>query len=132
MKLHQKLAAVGTVVSSLAISVSSALAASPATDNAATGLTITPGQGFAQDTNHYVSTIISVVFVVGALLALAYLIMGGIQWITAAGDKSKTEAARNHITAALIGMLILAGAFAIFQVVMGVLGVGGNAANIGG
>lgn len=123
MKLQQKLAAVGGAVSGLVVSASSAMAVD------LQELKVTPGKGFATSPNSYINTIVQVVFVVGALLALAYLIVGGIQWITAAGDKSKTEGARNHITAALIGMLILAGAFAIFNVIMSVIGAGDAASN---
>lgn len=54
---------------------------------------------------------------VAGLLVFAYLILGGIQWITSGGDKGKTEAARNKITAALIGLAIVASSYALMQVI---------------
>ena len=137
MKLQQKLASAGAFVMSTATAFTAGVTGVSAQTVKSVAGTTTGNQpsialdtafsdGFASSPTNYVNTIVSVVFVVGALLALAYLVMGAIQWITAAGDKSKTESARNHITAALIGMLILAGAFAIFQIIMGVLGVDGS------
>jgi hypothetical protein len=61
---------------------------------------------------------------IAGLLVLFYLIMGGIEWITSGGDKGKTESARNKITAAVIGIIILAAAFAILQLVLTFLGLG--------
>lgn len=62
--------------------------------------------------------IISLVFVIAAMITFAYLVYGAISWITSGGDKSKVEAARNRITSAVIGLLILAATWAIFLLVM--------------
>ena len=45
------------------------------------------------------------------------LVWGGIQWIMSGGDKAKTEEARNRITAALVGLAIVASAWAIMKLV---------------
>ncbi len=79
-------------------------------------------KGFATDLGTAISGILSFVMVIAALLVLFYLILGGIEWITSGGDKGKTESARNKITAAVIGIIILAAAFAVTQVVLRFLG----------
>ncbi|MBI2442554.1 MAG: hypothetical protein HYV40_01440 [Candidatus Levybacteria bacterium] len=43
----------------------------------------------------------------GVILALFYLIYGGIQWITSSGDKQKVAAARNRMIYAIIGLVII-------------------------
>lgn len=63
------------------------------------------------------------VMFIAAILVFAYMIWGGIQWITSGGDKGKTEEARNKITAAIIGLAILAASYAIFRVVLYFLGI---------
>ncbi len=68
--------------------------------------------------NTMIKNIITLVFVVAAVITFAYLIYGAISWITSGGDKSKVEAARNRITSAVIGLLILAATWAIFLLVM--------------
>ena len=61
--------------------------------------------------------IIRIAFVVAVVLTFIFLLMGGIQWITSGGDKGKYEEARNRITAALIGLAIVALAWLIIKLV---------------
>jgi len=62
--------------------------------------------------------VIVIVFIAAGLMTLFYLVMGAINWITSAGDKGKVEDARNKITAAVIGLLLLAATWAIYELVM--------------
>lgn len=55
--------------------------------------------------------IISLLFVLGIIFAVSYLIYGGIRWVLSKGDKTKVEEARNHIVAAIVGVVIVAAAF---------------------
>lgn len=68
--------------------------------------------------NELVPQIINLVFIVAAAMTFFYLIFGAISWITSGGDKSKVEAARNKITAAVIGLLILAATWAVFTLIV--------------
>ncbi len=61
-------------------------------------------------------------FFVAAVLAVLYFMYGGIKWITSRGDKIQVEAARKHIVAAVIGMVVVAGAFFAMQTLFTVLG----------
>jgi len=66
--------------------------------------------------------IIQLIFIIGVLVAVAFLIYGGIKWILSGGDKQAVESARNHIVAAIVGLVIVAGAFVIIGVVFKLLG----------
>ena len=66
--------------------------------------------------------LLEAVVIVGALAMILYLIWGGISWITAGGDKSKVETARNKITQAIIGIIVLASAIAIFTLIQSFFG----------
>jgi len=46
-------------------------------------------------------------FLIAILLTLIYLIWGGIDFITSSGDKNKIHAAREKITFAIIGLVIV-------------------------
>lgn len=70
-----------------------------------------------------VSAVIKLVLIVAALIAFAYLIMGGIKWITSGGDKEGTKAAQSTITAALIGLLLVFAAWAIIRLVETFFGI---------
>jgi len=60
---------------------------------------------------------------VAAILVFAFLIWGAIEWITSAGDKGKMESARNKISNAIVGLVILAAVTAIFLVLQQFLGI---------
>ena len=70
-----------------------------------------------------VSGLIKLILVIAALIAFFFLIIGGIKWITAGGDKANTETARNTLTAALIGLLIVFGAWAIIRLIETFFGI---------
>lgn len=69
------------------------------------------------------SAVVGALLIVAALLAFFFLILGGIQWITSGGDKTGMEAARNKITHAIVGLVIVGAAWAIMILVQNFLGV---------
>lgn len=71
----------------------------------------------------FIGRMLSAIMVIAALLLLIYLLWGGISWITAAGDSSKISAARDRMTQAVIGIIVLASSLAIFMLVQSFLGV---------
>jgi len=90
-------------------------------------INLNPPPGFNTLTGLTLGGVIS--FLVAAVLILAgvifffMLVIGGIQWIMSGGDKAKTEEARNRITAALIGLIIVFAAWLIIILVQNVFGV---------
>lgn len=75
------------------------------------------------DVGQLISAVVGTLLIIAALLAFFYLILGGIQWITAGGDKTGMEAARNKITHAIVGLIIVGAAWAIMLLVQNFLGV---------
>lgn len=65
-----------------------------------------------------ITNVVTLVFILAAALTFFFLVAGAIAWITSGGDKGKVEEARNKITAAVIGLLILAATWAIFILIM--------------
>lgn len=78
--------------------------------------------GFSTDFFSLMQSILSIVMVVSIALVLMYLILGAFQWITSGGDRGKIEQARNKITAAIIGIIIVASSYAILLVTLQFLG----------
>lgn len=75
-----------------------------------------PFQGLCtKEIGAVVSGFINLVFVVAILLALVWLIYGGVKWMVSGGDKSAVEEARNHVISALIGLVIVFVAFFIIN-----------------
>lgn len=72
------------------------------------------------------SLAIRLVFIVGGLVMLLFLIMGAIQYITSGGEKEKTDEARKKITNAAIGMVLLIVLYGVWIVIVSdVLGIFG-------
>lgn len=63
------------------------------------------------------SDIFYIVSIVGAVMAIAFIIVGGIKMVTGSGDPKQLESARMTVFYALIGLAVLALAFIIVQVV---------------
>lgn len=74
------------------------------------------------------ATVIQFLFVIAVILALGFLIYGGIRWITSGGDKAGVETARNTIIASIIGLIVVFLAYMIINLVLTFLtgkGIGG-------
>lgn len=70
-----------------------------------------------------VSGFVKLLLVIAGLAFFFILLIGGIKWIVSGGDKAHTEGARNQITAALVGLVIVFSAWAIIQLISTFLGV---------
>jgi amino acid transporter len=73
-----------------------------------------------------IQNIIVFIIVIAVIIALMYLLYGGIKWITSKGEKAEVESARNHITAAIVGLIIVFLAVFIITILLGVFGLGTN------
>lgn len=111
-----------------------------ATTTAVTALTLTVGSAQAQTMDilpddsaikaggdltlaSIIASLINGAILLSAIAVLLYLILGGFQWLTSSGEKTKTEEARNKITAAIIGLLIVLASWAIYNLILQFFGI---------
>lgn len=71
----------------------------------------------------FVVKVVDVAIVIGAIAVFLYLVLGGIEYITAGGDKVKTENAQKMMTGAVLGLAILVLSWVIFGIVLRFLGI---------
>jgi len=64
----------------------------------------------------FIQKTLTLAFIIAVITVLAMLIWGAFEWITSGGDKDSVGKARSRIINALIGLAVLAIAFALFQV----------------
>ena len=64
-----------------------------------------------------VQAIVRFILLIAFVLAFVMLLIGGVRWIMAGGDEKSVEKARNTITAALIGLVVVLIAYAIIRIV---------------
>lgn len=110
--MKKLISATGGALSTLAF-------AGPAFAQAGTGnLSVPkPPEFKIEDLGLFISRVINVALLIAAILVFVYMVWGGIQWITSGGDKAKTEEARGRITAALIGLAVVAAAWAVMLII---------------
>lgn len=88
-----------------------------------TDITITkPAEGFGE-LGKFVNNLLTLAFGIALLVVLVMLIWGAFEWITSGGDKEAVGKARNRIINALIGMAVLAVAFALAKVAADFVGI---------
>lgn len=75
------------------------------------------------DLGKIISSTFAFLLIVAGLLAFAFLIVGGIQWITSGGDKAGLEGARNRIIHAVVGVIVVFSAWAITLLIQQFLGI---------
>jgi hypothetical protein len=71
-----------------------------------------------------VGTLIQLIFAIAVIVALFYLVWGGFKWLTSGGDKGAVQQAREHIVAAIIGLVIIFLSYFLLNILLGFFGVG--------
>lgn len=70
-----------------------------------------------------IGSLIQVALIAAGLLVFIFLIIGGIQYMNSGGDKAAAEKARDRITYAFLGLIIVVGAYAIGIILQKVFGI---------
>lgn len=69
-------------------------------------------------------------FLVSGIVALIYLLLGALAWITSGGNKENVDKARDKIQSALVGLIILFFVLALVAVVENVFFIPGQGLGI--
>lgn len=77
-----------------------------------------------------VGSAIQLIFALAVIVALFYLIYGGFRWLISTGDKTKVTEAREHIVAAIIGLVIVFLSYFIVNILLTFFGITGGLSNI--
>lgn len=68
-------------------------------------------------------SVVGAIIILCFIVAFLYLLLGGFDWITSGGDKTKLASARDKITNALIGLVIVGTVWAITVLVGQFVGI---------
>lgn len=79
--------------------------------------------GDASSIGPAIGSVVNFIFVVAIIIALIFLIYGGLKWLVSGGDKGKVEEARGTIIAAIIGLIIVFLSYVILNFVLTLFGV---------
>ena len=70
------------------------------------------------DFQNLLPALISTIFLLAIIAALLYLIWGGFKWLTSGGDKAAVQTAREHIIAAIIGLMLIFVSYVVMNILM--------------
>jgi hypothetical protein len=90
-------------------------------------------EGKVEDLAQYLGIIYNFLISIAGLVASVMLIIGGFQYVTSAGDAGKIGAAKTRMTNALMGLLLVLGAYTILKTInpaLVVLKVPGGVSNV--
>ncbi|MBU1117476.1 pilin [Patescibacteria group bacterium] len=76
-------------------------------------------------TNNVMQAVISIFFIVGLVYFIWHFLMAGYHLISTEGDPKKLETAKNQITYALLGLIVIFSVFALLKFVGTILGIDG-------
>jgi len=98
------------IKTTLATATALAASATPALaiDNPLSGAGIT-------DIPSLIGAIFNAVLAIVGALAFLLLVLGGVQYMSSGGDKIAVEQARGRITAAIVGLVIVLGAYLVIN-----------------
>ncbi len=65
-----------------------------------------------------ISSFLTLIFVVSAIIALVFLVLGGIRWITSQGDAKNVGSARDQIINSLIGLGVVFISYILINVIL--------------
>lgn len=92
--------------------------------NPALAASVTAPLGPTTDLCAVAQLVINAAFGLAALIAILFIIYGGIKWVISGGDKAAVEGARNTIIAALVGLIIVIISFALLNFGIGIIADG--------
>lgn len=85
-----------------------------------------PGSGIEGSTSaveKLISNVLIVLTIVAGISFALYFLLGGLNWITAGGDKGKIDKAKGMMTNGAIGLIVIAVSYAITFIVGKALGL---------
>lgn len=91
------------------------------TANYLTGGYNTPNVG--ANIGKFIENIVSTIFLVSGLASFAFLIIGGLRYLTAGGDAKAMESATKIITSAVVGLAIILASYGLARIIEGVFGI---------
>ena len=70
-----------------------------------------------QNLNEIIAWFYYFIIAIAGLAVFAMLVWGGVSWLTSAGNPTRTSEAKDRISSALLGLLIILGSYLILRLI---------------
>ena len=84
---------------------------------------VTQGENVLATLATVLSNIIGSLTILGGLFFVVYFFMGAFQWISAGGDSSKIEKARDQMIQGVLGLLVMVISYSLIGIISRVIGL---------
>jgi hypothetical protein len=81
--------------------------------------------GVPTEINQVIGSLVDIAYAAAGIIFFFMFLLGGIRYITAGGDEKAAASARNTLTQAFIGLVIVVAAFLITQLLFSIFGIKG-------
>jgi heme/copper-type cytochrome/quinol oxidase subunit 2 len=81
----------------------------------------------ANDLVNFILAVLNVILVIAGVVALIYLIIGGVRYIVSQGDSEAAQKAKNTILYAVIGLIVIGISAVTVNFVLNAIGAAGDA-----
>lgn len=71
----------------------------------------------ASNLEKFISNVVGALTVIASLFFIFYFVMGGLNWVTAGGDKGKVDKARDQMVQGVIGMIVIVISYGLLGVI---------------
>jgi type IV secretory pathway TrbL component len=68
-----------------------------------------------------IQVVLTTLLAITGLIAVIYLVIGGLKYVTSGGNKDSVAAAKNTILYAIIGIIVILLAYVIVNIIVGIL-----------
>lgn len=83
----------------------------------------TPGAATLTEIPRYFENVVTAAFLFAGIIALIFIILSGIKFLTSGGDPKQLEGAKNTLTYAILGFILIFLSFAILNFISAITGV---------
>ncbi len=71
----------------------------------------------------FVVNLFQIALIIGSIMTFVYLVWGGIQWITSGGNQEAAKGAKEKITDAIFGLVMLSVVWVIWRLILFFVGI---------
>src|SRR5690606_17888367 len=95
----------------------------PPSDQFGSAASVESGEQALSNLEVLISTGIGMITVLGGLFFVVFFFLAALKWLTAGGDASKVQKARDEMVQGVIGLIVLVAAYGIIGLIGSVLGL---------
>lgn len=84
---------------------------------------VTQGTTALSSVELFISNVIGILTTVAGIFFIVYFVMGAFKWVTAGGESSKVQKARDQMIQGVLGLVLIIAAYGVIGVIGAIIGL---------